>query len=84
MAVGKPVDAIQWFAEKCVGIQRREEKEEEGEEQPYETEGYPVIHSECGFCIIYASWLGDHPKHFIMRKDFCTKFGWAVTWTLYG
>lgn len=44
MAVGKPVETIQWFAEKCVEIDRGEEKEEEGEEEPYDTEGYPIIH----------------------------------------
>lgn len=45
MAVGKTVETIQWFAEKCVVIERGEEKEEEGEEEPYEWQGYPVIHS---------------------------------------
>lgn len=45
--IGKAVETIQWFAEKCVGIERGEEKEEEGEEEPYVTDGYPVIYSVC-------------------------------------
>lgn len=28
MAAGKSVETIQWFAEKCVGIERREEEVE--------------------------------------------------------
>lgn len=41
------------------------------------------IHSECGFCTIYTSELGDHLKLFTRRQNFCTKFIWTVTQTLY-
>lgn len=58
MEVEKWVETIQWLAEKCVEIERREEKEEEGEEEPCETEAYLVILSVWLWLLHNLCWLG--------------------------
>lgn len=55
------------------GRRGREKEERNREEKGKQRIILLFIQSECGFCTICVSQLGDDPKPFTRRQDFCAK-----------